>query len=168
MPSKFVPVLLFSAWLAATAQAAETTNQGPYLRLKVLGNTGFVLNRLKSEDTRIVTSGDYDYLVIGPNVSVDASVKKAVETTINQGGRVLFDNLPGQALASEHAQKALGMTIEADALVAAKPKNAPGLLLTPIDRPQSVDPLAESKVQSSSASAKKRPLENTIENVFGL
>lgn len=172
MPSKFVPVLLLSAWLATTAQAAETTDQGPYLRLKVLGNTGFVLNRLKGADTKIVTSGSYDYLVVGPNVIVDDNVRKAVNTTLSQGGKVLFDNQIGLGLASENAQHALGMSLDADALVVSKPKSGSGLLMTPVDRPRVLDTLSESKLRVPGSSAgsgtKQGPLENTIENVFGL
>jgi len=170
MPLKFVPTLLLSALLATTAQAAETTDQGPYLRLKVLGNTGFVLNRLKGADTKIVTSGSYDYLVIGPNVIVDDNVRSAINTTLSQGGKVLFDNQIGLGLASDNAEKALGMSLGADALVVTKPKNGYGLMLTPVDRPRVVDTLSESKlrVPGSTADQGQKKSDNTIENVFGL
>lgn len=168
MQVKFVSILFFSVWLATTAQASETTDQGPYLRLKTLGNTGFVLSRLKGADTKIVTSGSYDYLVVGPNVTVDDNVRRDINTTLSQGGRVLFDNLPGQGLASENAQQALGMSLDADALVVGKPKNGSGLMLTPVDRPRYADTLSESKLRTPASGASQSKSINTIENVFGL
>ena len=162
MKLKPVAVLLLSTLLGTTAQAAESLSNQPYLRLKVVGNTGFVLNRLKTADTRIVNAGEYDYLVIGPNVRIDRNVKKEINDTLSQGGRVIFDNLPGQHIASENAALALGMTIDADALMVRKPDNATGLLLTPVDRP------ADSLSASQKQSAKQHPQSNTIENVFGL
>ena len=162
MKLKPIAVLLLSTLLGTTAQAAESLSNQPYLRLKVLGNTGFVLNRLKAADTRIVNAGEYDYLVIGPNVRIDGSVRKEINNTLSQGGRVIFDNLPGQHIASENAAVALGMTVDADALMVRKPDNATGLLLTPVDRP--ADSLSTSQAQS----AKQHPQSNTIENVFGL
>ncbi|OYT85878.1 MAG: hypothetical protein CFE50_00535 [Pseudomonas sp. PGPPP4] len=117
---------------------------------------------MKTADTRIVNAGEYDYLVIGPNVRIDRNVKKEINDTLSQGGRVIFDNLPGQHIASENAALALGMTIDADALMVRKPDNATGLLLTPVDRP--ADSLSASQTQS----AKQHPQSNTIENVFGL
>lgn len=164
MKLKPMAALILVTFLGATAQAAESLNKGPYLRLKVLGNTGFVLNRLKAEDTKIVSEGEYDYLVVGPNVQVDDNIKKEINNTLSQGGRVIFDNQPGQHLASENAALALDMTVDADALVVRKPDNATGLLLTPVDRPQQADSLSESKVQSN----KQDQQSNTIENVFGL
>ena len=103
MKLKPMAALMLATLLGTTAQAAESLNSGPYLKLKVLGNSGFVLNRLKTEDTRIVNGGEYDYLVVGPSVQIDDNVKKEINNTLNQGGRVLFDNQPGQHLASENA-----------------------------------------------------------------
>ena len=150
MKLKPMAALMLATLLGTTAQAAESLNSGPYLKLKVLGNSGFVLNRLKTEDTRIVNGGEYDYLVVGPSVQIDDNVKKEINNTLNQGGRVLFDNQPGQHLASENAALALD--------------NATGLLLTPVDRPRQADSLSESKTQSN----KQDQSSNTIENVFGL
>ena len=164
MKLKLMATLMLATLLGTTAQAAESLKNGPYLKLKVLGNSGFVLNRLKTEDTKVVNGGEYDYLVVGPNVQVDDNVKKEINSTLSQGGRVLFDNQPGQHLASENAALALGMTIDADAIVVRKPDNATGLLLTPVDRPRQADSLSESKVQSN----KQDQPSNTIENVFGL
>ena len=163
---KFKPMatLVLATLLGTTAQAAESLNTGPYLRLKVLGNSGFVLDRLKTEDTKIVSGGEYDYLVVGPNVQVDGNVKKEINNALDQGKRVIFDNQPGQHLASENAALALGTTVEADALMVRKPENATGLLLTPVDRPKRADALSASKAQSN----KQDQASNTIENVFGL
>lgn len=164
MKLKPMAALIVATLMGSTVQAAESLNNGPYLRLKVLGNTGFVLNRLKSEDTRIVGSGEYDYLVVGPNVQVDGNVKKEINNALDQGKRVIFDNQPGQHLASENAALALGMTVEADALMVKKPEKDTGLLITPVDRPTRADALSASKAQSN----KQDQASNTIENVFGL
>nr|WP_314584320.1 hypothetical protein [uncultured Pseudomonas sp.] len=164
MKLKPVATLMLATLLGTTAQAAESLSTGPYLRLKVLGNTGFVLNRLKAEDTKIVTGGEYDYLVVGPNVQVDGNVKKEINDALDQGKRVIFDNQPGQHLASENAALALVMTVEADALMVKKPEKDTGLLITPVDRPTRADALSASKAQSN----KQDQASNTIENVFGL
>lgn len=164
MKLKVMAALLLSAALGSTVQAAESGNSDPYLRLKVLGNEGFVLKGLRVADTKIVSGGEYDCLVVGPSVVVDDNIKKEINNALDQGKRVLFDNQLGQQVATENAAKALGMSVEADALMVHRPKDATGLLMTPVDRPRQSDALSESKV----ASNKKQETENTIENVFGI
>lgn len=58
MKLKLMATLMLATLLGTTAQAAESLNNGPYLKLKVLGNSGFVLNRLKTEDTKVVNGAN--------------------------------------------------------------------------------------------------------------